>query len=84
MKYIVFNLNDKEMIFVFPRDVDHIRMVEACEAIRWGGEHNWRRGLRDGELISAGFVTNGKCHGRSETLDLASRGDADTALLAAM
>lgn len=81
MKYIVFNLNCKEMIFVFPRDVDHNRMAEACEAIRWGGEHNWRRSLRmDGEAISAGFITNGKCHGRSETLNLDSR-EEDNALL---
>lgn len=81
MKYIVFELNAKEMIFVFPREVDHDRMAEGCEAIRWGGEHNWRRSLRDGEPISAGFITNGVCHGRSETLGIESRGDADTALL---
>jgi hypothetical protein len=84
VKYIVFELNAKEMIFVFPRDVDHDRMAEACGAIRWGGEHNWRRSLRDGEAIAAGFVDNGVCHGRSETLGIASRGDADTKLLRAL
>lgn len=82
MKYIVIQLGEKESIFVFPRDVDHDRMFEACEAIRFGNERNWVREIRmNGEAISAGFVDGGVCHGRSETLGLASRGEADTALL---
>ena len=81
MKYIVFELNGKEMIFMFPRQVDHDRMVEAAEAIRFGDHRNWERKLRDGEIVSAGFVTGGVCHGRSETLDIGSRGKADTDLL---
>lgn len=82
MKYIVIQLGEKESIFVFPRDVDHDRMFEACEAIRFGSDRNWVREIRkNGEAIAAGFVDGGVCHGRSETLGLASRGDVDTALL---
>jgi hypothetical protein len=83
-KYIVMALNGDEQIFVFPKFVDHDRMAEACEAIRFGSERNWKRAYRsEGELVSAGFVDNGVCHGRSETLDLESRGEKDTALLRA-
>jgi hypothetical protein len=81
MKYIVMALADKEEIFIFPRTVDHDRMKEACEIIRFGSERNWNRNYCQGECISAGFVDNGICHGRSETLNLNSRGDKDTDLL---
>lgn len=88
MKYIVVMLEGKEQIFIFPKEVDHDRMYEAMEAIRFDVagtfRGDWRRKLRDGEAVSAGFVTNGVCHGRSETLNLDSRGEKDTALLAAM
>jgi hypothetical protein len=80
VKYIVVGLDGKEQIFVFPKTVDHDRMYEAMEVIRFGDSHNWERKLYDGKAISAGFITDGKCHGRSETLDLASRGDVDTKL----
>lgn len=81
MKYLVTVLEGQEVIFVFPRSVDHDRMKEALEAIRFGTSRDWRRKLRESEVISAGFVSYGKCHGESETLGLKSRGVADTALL---
>lgn len=81
MKYIVTHLNDKEVIFTFPRSVDHDRMWEALAAIRFGDHSRWERKLRDGKLISAGFIDHGVCHGRSETLNIGSRGTPDTALL---
>lgn len=83
MKYLVAVLNSKEMMFVFPRDVDHDRMAEALEAIRFGDDHNWRRELQtEGSIIAAGFIDpEGMCHGRSETLGLESRGAVDTELL---
>lgn len=74
-------LADKEEIFVFPRTVDHDRMAEACEAIRFGDERNWNRKYHDGECVAAGFIDNGVCHGSSETLDLPSREERDTKLL---
>lgn len=81
MKYLVTVLEGEEVIFVFPRSVDHDRMKEAMEAIRFGTSRDWRRKLRESEVIAAGFVTNGRCHGKSETLDLESRGEVDTNLL---
>lgn len=83
MKYIVMALADQEEIFVFPRTIDHDRMKEACETIRFGDERNWNRKYRQGECVSAGFIDNGVCHGRSETLGLSSRGVVDTKLFAA-
>ena len=83
MKYIVMSLLEVEHIFIFPRTVDHDRMFEACEAIRFGGDRNWERKYRrDGECVGAGFVDGGRCHGRSESLNIDSRGEKDTALLA--
>lgn len=82
MKYIVVQLGEKQSIFVFPRGVDHDRMFEALEAIRFGDERNWVREIRkNGEAIAAGFIDDGRCHGRSETLNLDSRGDLDSILL---
>lgn len=81
MKYIVMALNDVEEIFIFPRTVDHDRMAEACEAIRFGDARNWNRKYRAGECIAAGFIDGGRCSGRSETMNLSSRGEKDTALL---
>jgi hypothetical protein len=86
VKYLVANLEGHEAIFVFPRAVDHDRMAEALASIRFGYDHNWSRKLmakpgEDGKIISAGFVTDGVCHGRSETLGLKSREADDSALL---
>jgi hypothetical protein len=82
VKYIVVQLGEKESIFTFPRSIDHDRMYESLEIIRFGSEHNWTREiLKNGEAIAAGFIDNGRCYGRSETLGLGSRGEADTALL---
>ena len=81
MKYIVTSLNDVEMIFTFPRSIDHDRMWEMIASIRFGTPQHWDRTLRGGEVISAGFVSNGKCHGHSETLQVCSRTLIDTALL---
>lgn len=81
MKYIVTVLNDKEVIFTFPSEVDHDRMAEAIQAIRFGSEQNWKRSLREGEIIAAGFITLGNCHGRSATLGVESRGASDTYLI---
>lgn len=85
MKYIVIQLGEREEMFVFPRTVDHDRMFEACEAIRFGNERNWVREIRkNGECIAAGFIDGGECHGHSETLGISSRGEVDTKLLEAL
>lgn len=80
-KYIVMALGDNETIFVFPKVVDHDRMVEACAYIRFGGDHGWSRKYKEGQVISAGFISSkGECYGHSETLGLKSRGAVDTEL----
>lgn len=83
MKYIVVLIDGKESIFTFPKCIDHDRFHESLAAIRFGGAHDWRRHVLGcpSDLVSAGFVANGKCYGRSETLGKASRGEQDTALL---
>lgn len=82
MKYIVMTLAEKEEIFVFPRNVDHDRMFEACEHIRFGDDRDWnRKYLRHGECVAAGFIDGGNCYGKSETLGIKSRGEKDTKLL---
>jgi hypothetical protein len=83
MKYIVVLIEGKEAIFVFPKCIDHDRFHESLAAIRFGPERDWRRHVLGcpSELVSAGFVDGGRCHGRSETLRKESRGAVDTALL---
>lgn len=81
MKYIVYQDGEKEYIVTFPRSIDHDRMAEALEALRFGSERNWHR--RQGEVLAAGFVVGGRCQGHSVTLGISSRGDVDTTLLVA-
>lgn len=81
LKYLVM-ANDEggsERIFLFPKSIDHDAFAEVVHGVRnqtWG---DWKRECRN--RVSAGFVTDGVCHGESVTLNLKSRGDADTALL---
>ena len=82
-KYIVMQHLGDEAIFVFPCEVSHDRIFEACEGIRFdveGTRRDWVRKYHQGQAISAGFITDGVCHGRSETMNLESRGAVDTAL----
>lgn len=79
MKYIVYQDGGTEYLVTFPRSIDHDRMADAMEALRFGSDRNWHR--RQGEVLAAGFVVGGVCQGHSETLDISSRGAVDTALL---
>jgi hypothetical protein len=80
MKYVVVKILGKEQIFVFPRAINHDRFCEVLSYIKHGHERDWSRTYA--EPVSAGFVDgNGKCHGRSETMNLDSRGDLDSILL---
>jgi hypothetical protein len=81
MKYIVINLDGKEMIFTFSPDIDHDRMYEGIQAVRMGDIGKWKR-IWDAEVVSAGFVDKqGICFGESMTLNKKSRGITDTKLL---
>lgn len=82
MKYIVMEIDGKEEIFLFPRNINHDRFHESITTLRFDiGPRDWDRKLAGEFPISAGFVDNFRCHGRSETLNLDSRGDKDTLLL---
>jgi hypothetical protein len=78
MKYIVYQDGNKELLVAFPLAVNHDRMAEALEALRFGGDHNWHR--RQGQIVSAGFIIGGECSGHSETLGISSRKFIDTNL----
>lgn len=80
MKYIVYVDDNTEYLVSFPRKIDHVLMAEAMENLRFGGRI-WHR--NQGEILAAGFIDSGKCHGKSETLGIVSRGDVDTQLLKA-
>lgn len=81
MKYIVYRDGDKDHLISFPRCINHNHMAEAVASLRFGEDHNWHR--RRGEVVSAGFIDGGECHGRSESLDLDSRKGIDTMILRA-
>lgn len=80
-KYICFKDGDVEMIVVFPHTIDHDRMLESLQMTSFDVDRKSREWC-DIDLLSAGFVySSGKCYGRSETLDIDSRGDIDTLIL---
>ena len=81
MKYIcTIDDEGKEEIFPFTRSINHDAMMEMLPFIKdktWG---NWKRVHRCS--VSAGFINcEMECYGRSETLNLDSRYEEDTALL---
>ncbi len=79
MKYIVTETESGHReIFIFPNEVNHDCMAEALYGIRNQTHGDWRRVRR--KPVSAGFVTEGKCHGYSETLGLSAHA-SDTAML---
>lgn len=71
MKYIVTEQDDgTKEIFVFSRDIDHDKMAISINRIISGNKLRWNRIKRT--PVSAGFVAQGECYGRSETLNLDS------------
>ena len=82
MKYVVVNSKEKgEQLFVFPTNVIHSEFAEVLSYMKEGDRHNWKRIFR--QPISAGFTDGSTCYGRSESLNLSSRKNLDTALLKA-
>jgi hypothetical protein len=81
MKYIVTvdERTGKEELFMFPKSINHDFFAEAVSRIKYGTEQNWERFRRS--PIAAGFTDGTKCTGRSETLNLDSRGPIDEALI---
>ena len=80
MKYICMKVIEtgEEEIFTFPNSVDHDVMASELSAMKDKSTGSWQRVRR--EPVSAGFVSNGECHGHSETLNLSSR-EQDTDIL---
>tara|TARA_R110000782_G_scaffold118895_2_gene209517 strand:+ start:315 stop:662 length:348 start_codon:yes stop_codon:yes gene_type:complete len=71
MKYVTFFSNNGEQLIIFPKIIQHSVMAEDVRKSSFGGM----------TPISAGFIVNGECVGKSESLRLFSRGDNDTALI---
>lgn len=82
MKYICMeDEKGEQLIFTFPKSIDHDCMEEMLSRIKNQMTGEWERVWR--RPISAGFVTvGGFCHGESVTLGLESRENEDTELLA--
>jgi hypothetical protein len=84
MKYVVTkDENGVEELFMFPKSVDHDVFANAVSRLKNQAHGNWERIDRD--VIAAGFVTTKQdgvfCFGRSETLNLNSRGRLDEMLI---
>lgn len=80
MKYIVTtNEAGKQEIFIFPRAVHHDCMAEVLNHIKNQSGGLWERTRR--KPVAAGFTDGLKCYGRSETLNLDSRGRLDEMLI---
>lgn len=71
-KYIVTTTEEgEEEMFIFPNSVNHKIMAESICGMRNQTHGNWKRIRR--EPVSAGFVEDGFCCGRSESLGLDPR-----------
>lgn len=80
MKYVVTkDENGKEELFMFPKSVNHDVFANAVSRLKDQSHGNWKRIDRD--VISAGFTDGRSCLGRSETLNLDSRGRLDEMLI---
>jgi len=84
MKYIVIEAGGKELIFVFPDCIVHAMMFEHICAIRSGfpQDRSWHRPYLGAKIVSAGFIHNGICGGKSESLKVKARPNADAKLFA--
>lgn len=96
MKYIILKVTDyadnttepdlvREIPFIFPDICIHSDVAEYMTRMLRRERPDGR--LREIEAVSAGFIHSmsiggkGACNGKSETLNLNSRGDQDTALI---
>jgi hypothetical protein len=80
MKYVVMrDESGKESIFIFSKEIHHDCAAEVFGRIKDQSTGRWNRVFR--EPVSAGFTDGVSCHGRSETLNLESRGIVDERLI---
>jgi hypothetical protein len=71
MKYVVFDSYRGKQIIIFPKIIQHSTMADDVHRSSFGAM----------TAISAGFIESGECIGKSESLNMESRGDEDTALI---
>lgn len=83
MKYIVTeNEEGKQEIFMFPKRYNHDDMADTVNHLKSFKNNNprdWERHYK--KPIAAGFTDGKTCTGRSETLNLDSRGRLDEMLI---
>ena len=83
MKYIVTKDEDGHLeLFMFPKNLNHDEFaasVNSIKTFRNGNHRDWVRMRR--EPIAAGFTDGKHCTGRSESLNLDSRGRLDEMLI---
>ena len=83
MKYVVVETEEQgTQLFIFPKNIDHDSFAEVLSNIRYlknGDPRNWERIYR--APVAAGFTDGVTCYGRSESLNLDSRGKIDTMLM---
>lgn len=83
-KYIVVKTKDtgEELMIQFPKSINHNDMWEAVQSMRCNSHgRNWHRPFINDTVVSAGFISPmGTCHGKSESLNVASRPKEDTAI----
>lgn len=80
MKYIVLDFDGLEFIFIFPIYINHKTMLDSIQAIKIEGGLPAKT-YAEAIVVSAGFIKNGKCSGRSESLGKNYRPVYDTKLL---
>lgn len=83
-KFVVLQHENTELIFEFPEIIDHDRYLESLRGTKFGHGSGWGRAFVQARLLSAGFIESGVCTGRSETLNIGTRGAADSALLSTL
>jgi hypothetical protein len=83
MKYVVTQDEDgKEEIFIFPKRYNHddfAGTINGLKTFKNGNPDDWERHYKT--PIAAGFTDGKHCTGRSETLNLDSRGRIDELLI---
>lgn len=71
MKYVTFTGYAGEQIIIFPKKIQHSDFAKSVKELSFGT-------MRP---IAGGFIVNGECVGRSESLNMDSRGKLDTDLI---
>lgn len=69
-----------ERIFIFPKEINHDEFYRGVSRLHIYPDWNQKDRISE-NIVGAGFTDLVTCYGRSETLRIDSRGEADTLLL---